>query len=133
MSEKRTGSRFAEIRERRMQSPEFRERYQRTSRSIAAVQEIIRQLDAEREHAGLSKSALARRAGTNVAAMRRLLTSGTGNPTLKTLLDVVDALGMELQIRRPDDGPAGTLPSQEKHMPEARAAHRSNSAIRARP
>ena len=99
-------SRYEQIRARRMQSPEFRDRYARTRRSIDTMQEVIRLIDEQRQQAGLSKAELARRVGANPAAMRRLLTSGSGNPTLKTLLDVLDVLGIELrfQVKVPSSG-----------------------------
>jgi DNA-binding phage protein len=104
-------SRFEQIRDRRMQNPEFRERYERSRRSIAAIQQILQTIEATREEAGLSKAALARRAGTNPAATRRLLTCSSGNPTLATVLDIAGALGLELRIvprrralRRPATG-----------------------------
>jgi len=90
--------RFQQIRNRRMQSPAFRQRYTRTRRTIASVEEIIGSIDARRQTAGVSKAELARRAGMNPAALRRLLTSGAGNPTLSTVIGLMDALGMRLQV-----------------------------------
>lgn len=91
-------SRFQQIRERKMESPEFRARYERTRRSIEAVQKILHEIDARREAAGLSKAELARRLGTQPAAVRRVFTSGSSNPTLKTLVEMVDELGLRVRL-----------------------------------
>ncbi len=48
--------------------------------------------------AGMSKTELARRVGVNPSAMRRLLTAETANPTLKTMLGLFDALGLEVSL-----------------------------------
>ena len=106
-----TPSRFEQIRERRMQSPEFRDRYHRTRRSIATVQEVIELIDAQRREAGLSKAALARRAGINPAALRRLLTSRSSNPTLQTVVEVLNALGMRMRVEAEPVSSAEAKPS----------------------
>ena len=93
-------SRFAQIREHAMQSAEFRERYERSRRMLEASQEILRTIDARRETAGLSKAEFARRLGTRPASVRRLLSSGSGsgNPTLRTVLEMLDELGLEIRL-----------------------------------
>jgi transcriptional regulator with XRE-family HTH domain len=100
-----------------MQSPEFRERYRRTRASIAMIQEILEVIDARRQEAGLSKAELARRLGANPAAIRRLLTSGASNPSLKTVLEIVDALGLELRLQTKEAGQKASEPK-----PRAREA-----------
>jgi ribosome-binding protein aMBF1 (putative translation factor) len=92
-------NRFQQIREQRMQRPEFRQRYERTRGVIARIQDILTLIDTQREAAGLSKAELARRVGMHPAAIRRLLSSGTGSPTLKTLLELMDVLGIEMHLR----------------------------------
>jgi DNA-binding phage protein len=92
-------SRFQQLREQRMQRPEFRERYERTRGVIAQIQDIMSLIDAQREAAGLSKAELARQAGMHPVAVRRLLSSGAGSPTLKTLLELMDALGIEMRLQ----------------------------------
>jgi DNA-binding phage protein len=86
------------LRAERMQSPAFRERYERTRQSLREVQAVLAYLDDRREAVGLSKAALAREIGTHPAVVRRLFSSGAGNPTLKTVMDVMDALGLEMQF-----------------------------------
>lgn len=97
MTQYRPG-RFDEIRERLLQDPQLRERSERSRRSFARVQALVELMDQRRQMLGLSKAELARRAGMNPAALRRLLTSGAGNPTLKTLFDLLDVLGIEVRL-----------------------------------
>ncbi len=99
-------SRWEQFRERLLQDPEAREQYERTFRTTVEIRHLLQAIEAERERAGLTKAELARRAGTNPAALRRLLTAETSNPTLRTLLAVFDALGLELALKpkRPASG-----------------------------
>ena len=94
--------RWSTIRERTLEDPAARARYERTRRSVSAIRHVLQMIDAERERAGLTKSELAARIGTSPAVVRRLLTSESANPTLRTVLDLFDALHLEfaLQPRR---------------------------------
>ena len=120
-------SRWERIRSQRLQNPTDRERYERTRRSLAAAQQVIELLDERRREAGLSKAELARRVGANPAAMRRLLTSGSGNPTLKTLFDVMDVLGIEMDLRTCVPEPTGVEHGSRKQnngsLPARHAPH----------
>ena len=111
-------SRFGQIRERRMESPAFRERYDRAHRVIALTQELLETIDRQRQAAGLSKAELARRAGIEPAAVRRLLGSGSSNPTLRTVLELLDALGIDIQLRakRPSK-PVGSTAASSHTVP----------------
>jgi hypothetical protein len=46
----------------------------------------------------MTKAALARKISTTPEAMRRLLTSGEANPTLTTILSVLEALDLRLAV-----------------------------------
>src|SRR5690348_12644298 len=85
-------SRWEQIRSRKLADPLARERYERTRRAVVATRELLRLVDLERERAGLSKAALAASVGASPSAIRRLFSSNASNPTLKTLLEVFDAL-----------------------------------------
>ena len=74
-------------------------------------------VDDERAQAGLTKAELARRVGANPATMRRLLSSGQHNPTLRTVLEICDALDLEVTIAPKHQRLAGSRTS-----PRARAA-----------
>lgn len=81
-----------------LEDPEAREEYERTRRSVAELRRILQTVEGERQQAGLSKADLARRVGVEPAAIRRLLTSETSNPTFRTLLGIFDALGLQLTL-----------------------------------
>jgi ribosome-binding protein aMBF1 (putative translation factor) len=99
-------SRWARIRARKLVDPAVRERYERTRRTVAAIRETLMRVDRERAQVGLTKAELARRLGTNPSNMRRLLSSGRSNPTLKTVLELCDVLGLEVTLR-PKHEPTG--------------------------
>ena len=92
-------SRWAEIRHRRLEDPQARDRYEQTRRTVAASRQILELIEIEREKAGLSKKELAARAGTSPAGMKRLLSSDRGPSSLNTLLEIFDTLGLQLSLR----------------------------------
>lgn len=113
MEETKSG-RWEDIRARKLAEPEARERYERTRRSVLMTRQLLQLIDAEREKAGLTKADLAERVGTSPSVVRRLLTSEASNPTLRTVLDMADVLGLEVLL-------------QPKGSPRKRRAHRSSS------
>lgn len=122
-----TQSRWDQIRQRNLADPEFGERYARTRKSLARMQEVLQFLDTQRQLTGVSKTELARRIGAHPAAMRRLLTSGTSNPTLRTVLDVMDALGIEMRLQK-SNGNATRNSRAERSEPDG-AESRSATAV----
>lgn len=90
--------------QKRQKDPIYAAAYERARRRVDAVDTVVRTLDSRRENLGLSKAEVARRAGLQPEAVRRLFASKTANPTLATLSAVADAL--ELEIRPvPRDSP----------------------------
>ena len=79
------------------EDPEFRAEYERQRREIAAIDAIVHKLDALRERSGMTKAELARAIDKNPAAVRRLLTA-SGNPELRTVVAMAEALGAEVCI-----------------------------------
>jgi DNA-binding phage protein len=79
------------------EDPEFRAEFERQQREIAAIDAIVHRLDALRAGHGLTKAELARAIDKNPAAVRRLLTA-SGNPELRTIVAMADALGADVQI-----------------------------------
>ena len=90
---------WAAMRDRRLADATSREQFQRTRITVIEIRRLLQRIDAERERAGLSKSELARRAGTTPAAVRRLFTSPSANPTLRMVLDLFDALDLEITLQ----------------------------------
>jgi DNA-binding phage protein len=85
----------------RMKDPDYAEAYDLARARIDAVDDVIRALDERRTAFGLSKADLARRAGLQPEAVRRLFSSGTHNPTLSTISALVAALDAELRLVEP--------------------------------
>jgi ribosome-binding protein aMBF1 (putative translation factor) len=94
-----TTGRWGEIRERVLDTPESKERYERKKRALVQTREILMQIDAARERLGLSKAELARRIGSDPSVVRRLFSSKTSNPTLRVILDLVAVLDLDLELR----------------------------------
>lgn len=86
--------------ERDMDDPVFRASYERARSRIDAIDRVINDLDAVRERQGLSKADLARRIGVSDSVIRRLFSAGDTNPTMKTIIEVADALGLEVRVAR---------------------------------
>ena len=66
-----------------------------------AVRTLLREVDAAREKAHLSKAALAERVGLPPETIRRLLTADAQNPTVVTLMKLARALGFHITLVRP--------------------------------
>lgn len=81
----------------RMDDPEFRVEYERARREIDQVDSVIRQLDALREAAGLSKAELARHIGRDPSSIRRLFTAES-NPELLLVASIAEDLGAEVRV-----------------------------------
>ena len=110
-------SRWSQLREQTLSTPEGRERYDRTRESVIAIRRMLQMIDSERERAGLTKSELARRIGASPASLRRLFTSPSANPTLKTVIDLFDALDVEIELRPRRDAGASAATTRERRMP----------------
>jgi DNA-binding XRE family transcriptional regulator len=83
--------------ERRLEDPEFRAEFERQQREIAAIDGIVNRLDELREEHRMSKAELARAIDKNPASIRRLLTA-SGNPELRTVVAMAQALGADVKI-----------------------------------
>jgi ribosome-binding protein aMBF1 (putative translation factor) len=93
---------WSELRAKTFPDAAARERHARKVRGIVAVRRMLQLIDAERERAGLSKADLARKIGVSPATVRRLFTSPTSNPTLRTIVDLFLALDLDFQVQRRD-------------------------------
>lgn len=80
--------------------PEFEPLFQAELSAIRMVDQLVAELDRSRESLGLTKQDLAQRLQMNPAQVRRMLSKGGQNPTLKTFLQVAQAMGFELALVR---------------------------------
>jgi ribosome-binding protein aMBF1 (putative translation factor) len=85
---------WAEIKTQRADTPARRRGYEHADRTIRLAMEIHRL----REKRGLSQRELAERLGTTQSAVARL-EAGNVSPSLPTLDEVANALGVELVVR----------------------------------
>jgi DNA-binding phage protein len=92
-----TGHHDRRLARRLREDPEFRAEFERQRTEIAAIDAIVNKLDALRAEHGMSKADLARAIHKNPAAVRRLLTA-SGNPELRTVVAMAEALDAEVQI-----------------------------------
>ena len=83
---------------RRRRDATFNRAFQQASAEILAVDEFVRALEAARVNLGMTKAELARRIGSNPAAVRRLLSARRANPTLNTMIALASALGLSLRL-----------------------------------
>jgi len=81
----------------KLTDPEFKAEYERELRAIKAVDELVNALDVLREQNRLSKAEIASMIDKNPASVRRLLTA-SGNPELKTIVAMADALDADVKI-----------------------------------
>ena len=79
--------------------PEFRAEFERERHEIETIDAILNALDELREERGLTKADLARQIGKNPASVRRLLTA-SGNPELRTVVAMTNALDADIKIVR---------------------------------
>jgi ribosome-binding protein aMBF1 (putative translation factor) len=92
-------NKWAQLRERAISSEADRRRYEHTKRTVITIRRLLQKIDAERERAGLTKADLAHRIGASPASVRRLFTSPSSNPTLRTVVELFEALGLEVTVQ----------------------------------
>ena len=84
----------------KMRDPAFADAYREARSEIDATDQIMRQLDAARVQAQMSKADLARAIGVAPEYVRKLFTASRQNPTAITLTKMAEAVGYELQLVR---------------------------------
>lgn len=81
-----------------MKDREFAADYQEARQGIDSADAFMRSLEGARSAARVSKAELAKLTGTQPAAMRRLLTTESPNPTLSTVMSILKSLGYGLAL-----------------------------------
>lgn len=77
--------------------PEFRTEFERQQHAVAAIDQIVGQLDELRAEHDYTKARLARMIDKHPASVRRLLTAA-GNPELATIVAMADALDTDVVV-----------------------------------
>lgn len=108
-------SHYQNRRSRELQNATFERHYRQARAEITQVDAVMRQLDALREDAGISKAELARLIGKNPATVRRLFTAEV-NPELKTIAAIANVLGARLEIssEKPSSTIRGGSPQRDR-------------------
>jgi DNA-binding phage protein len=75
-----------------------RESFDHEVRAITAAAQLIASVEELRTSMNVSKSDVARRLGKQLSAISRSLTSDDSNPTVVTLLEMLDAMGVTIDI-----------------------------------
>lgn len=101
-----------------------RGRSEESAEDVAAVAHVLGELDGARIRAGLSKASLAQRAELPETSVRKLFSSSTANPALKTLSRLASALGLRVTLS--ERASAAALPS----LPDTAYVSRANSKKR---
>ncbi|MFV9459222.1 MULTISPECIES: helix-turn-helix domain-containing protein [Rhodococcus] len=92
-----------------LEDPEFLRAFLLESIRIKTVDSIINGIDDAREAAHLSKAALARAVSVEPAAVRRLLSASSSNPTLGTVSELAAAVGFRLTLEPLNDRQGSAL------------------------
>ncbi len=75
-----------------------REAFDHEVRAITAAAQLIASVEELRTSMNVSKSDMARRLGKQLSAISRSLTSEDSNPTVVTLLEMLDAMGVKVVV-----------------------------------
>lgn len=84
--------------EKELLEPGFRAQFESELELIKEIDRLVSLLDATRISSAISKKELADRIGVTDSQVRRLFSSADKNPTLKSFLSLVAALGLEVQL-----------------------------------
>jgi DNA-binding phage protein len=78
-----------------------RAEYARRVQALRSRNALLTMLEATREAQGMTKRALASRAGLEASSVRRMLTSATANPTTDNAFRLMAAMGIALEATLP--------------------------------
>jgi DNA-binding phage protein len=95
----RAGQAFEEFLDGQLADPVFRAGFERKLAKVKSIADVLRVIEEVRERENIPKAEIARRMDRRPEAISRLLRGEGSNPTLDTLIDLVDAVGLELDIR----------------------------------
>jgi DNA-binding phage protein len=83
-----------------VKDPEFARAYASEAIRVRTIDSLVNALNEAAASEGVSKSEIARAAGMQAAAVRRLLTATTVNPTVSTLVEVAATLGFRVTLEK---------------------------------
>lgn len=92
---------------RRRESEEYELAYKHARAEIDEIDRLMQKVEERRTALGWSKAHLAHAAGLKPEAVRRLLTAKVVNPTLRTVVALSSAVGLELDFHEIKRGRSG--------------------------
>jgi DNA-binding phage protein len=99
---KRTGAAFDQFLAKEMRNAEFRDTYDKQVKLLKSEHKLLTAISRACEQKNVSRSELARRTGKQLPAVSRLLSQSrttAANPRLATLLEILDALDLQVELR----------------------------------
>lgn len=93
------GQAFEDFLNDQLTDPSFKAGFERKLAKVKSIAQVLYVIESVREQQNVPKAEIARRMDRKPEAISRLLRGEGSNPTLDTLVDLVDALGLELDIR----------------------------------
>lgn len=93
------GQTFDEFLDDQLADPAFKAGFEKKLAKVKSIAEMLQVIELVRERQNLPKAEIARRMNRKPEAISRLLRGEGANPTLDTLIDLIDAIGLELDIR----------------------------------
>jgi plasmid maintenance system antidote protein VapI len=100
-----------------------RAEHDRRVEALRARNALLTVLESTREQQGITKRALAERAGLEASSVRRLLTSQTANPTTDNAFRLMAAMGISLEATLPTGEHVQLVsPGAEPSVPDRAAA-----------
>jgi len=114
-----TGQAFDQFLDGQLADPAFKAGFEKKLAKVKSIAEVLRLVEQARERDGIPKAEIARRMRRRPEAISRLLAGQGSNPTLDTLIDLIDAIGLELD---PDQTP--TTAARERLLAAEDPLHR---------
>jgi DNA-binding phage protein len=93
------GQAFEDFLDKQLADPQLKAAFERKLAKVKSMAEVLHVIESVREQKRLSKAEVARRMDRKPEAVSRLLRGEGANPTLETLVELADAIGLELDIR----------------------------------
>lgn len=89
---------WSDLQERLQADSEFAQQYLLDWVKLTTVDRLVNKLDEERASMGMTKAGLARAIHRDPAAVRRLLSDASGNPTIESVSSIAAAIGFRLEL-----------------------------------
>jgi DNA-binding phage protein len=93
------GQAFEDFLGEELADPQRKAAFERKLAKVKSMAEVLHVIESVREEKRLSKAEVARRMDRKPESVSRLLRGEGANPTLETLVELADAIGLELDIR----------------------------------